>query len=184
MKISLTFIAFIFFLTGCASLGSSPTPPIDTKPHFRGFDIEVFIDGNRTTPLAEPLPFKDIEGVAFHTADWQAEKSSKDGRPCFKFNITNPSYLGKLRDVSLNITEINFEREGDRWRKFKALPNPGLLPPYTGIHFKEGEVYCPKEFILTERLRHKRLPAGTYHISMGIYGVESWDRQGVLLIVE
>ena len=171
---ALIFPGILLITAGCAAQGSISDSPFVKRD---GSTIEVRLNGTPTEAL-RPFDIKDSQNVTVETVTHQASVS---GPICWRVSGLHPG-LGSFVQVGLTIREIRNDRPYTRWRDFRAVPDP--VDDGRGRKaWRAGGEYCPREYILTERLRFKTLPPGEYVIGVRYHGQQNWDVQHILLEV-
>ena len=141
-----------------------------------GSTLSVTIDGTNTKSTPENK-IRDTAGIDAYDTFWSAQVAK--GPQCFKL-AAHDARLGEPEKIDILIHEIRPDRPFQQWKNYKAVPNPAE----SISAFSSEKGFCPKEYILTERLRYPNLPAGEYVLRVAYWGKGNWDRQDILLSVK
>jgi len=178
-----TLIFCILLSSGCSLAGISNQGVSRAVKQYGGYHVQVLVDGHATIP-ATGTKLIDSAGHVSRTANWVAAQPNFGGRPCFEMRVVNSEVLGELISSSIYIELVDHQRERGRWRNYKPYPDPSRSVPYDPFTLKEGKIFCPEEYRLTDRLRYERLPVGKYWIAIRVNGTGSWDSHSLVLKVK
>ena len=140
-----------------------------------GKTLVVQINGMPTKSTAASK-VTDSAGMEAYETYWTA--SALKGPLCFTIDPKDPR-LGTVEKIDVMLHEVRPDRPYQQWKNYQSVPTPTEDLPA----FSSSQGFCPKEFILTERLRYPTLPPGDYVLRVAYWGVGNWDRQDIRFTV-
>lgn len=171
VRVMVVAIVSLFSILGQTKLASAGDPLMDRD----GRTLKVFLNGAETSSIPKKELF-DVMGSSAYELHWKA--SVAKGPFCIKVEPHEPR-LGAVEKIDVLIHAIRPDVPFQQWRSYQTVPST----TDSLAAFASPQGFCPKELILTERLRFNELPPGEYVLRVAYWGVGNWDRQDILLTV-